>query len=115
MTEHITTATGRPTRLNRPGLAPADSAGGRAGVESVVEFAVAEAPILITEQEVLLSTAAAVTAPRKKTAEQWIALLRPRRPFMHSRADDRSAKHRHYPRHYAFLEQALMGREMDRL
>jgi hypothetical protein len=114
MTEHIT-ATGMPTRLNRPGLAPADSAEGRAGVESVVELAVAEAPVLITEQEVLLSTAAAVTAPSKKTAEQWIALLRPRRLFMHSRADDRTAKHRHYPRHYAFLEQALMGREMDRL
>ena len=108
---HITTATGMPTRLNRPDVAPADSAEGRAGVES----AVAETPILITEQEVLLSTAAAVTAPSKKTAEQWIALLRPRRLFMHSRADDRTAKHRHYPRHYAFLEQALMGREMDRL
>ena len=58
---HITTATGMPTGLNRPGVAPADSAEGRAGVESVLEPAVAEAPILITEQEVLLSTAAAVT------------------------------------------------------
>ena len=41
----------------------------------------AEAPILITEQEVLLSTAAAVAVPSKKTAEQWIALLRRRRLF----------------------------------
>ena len=110
----IRRATGTPTCLNRPGVAPADSAEGRAGVESVVEPAVAEAPILITEQEVLLSTAAAVTVPSKKTAEQWIALLRPRRRFMHSRADERAAKHRHYPHHYVFLEQALMAREMER-
>jgi hypothetical protein len=112
---HITTATGMPTCLDRSGVAPADSAEGRAGVESVAEPAVAEAPILITEQEMLLSTAAAVTAPSMKTAEHWIELIRPRRLFMHSRADDRAAKHRHYARDYVFLEQALMGREMDRL
>ena len=112
---HITTATAMPTCLNRPDVAPADSAEGRAGVESVLEPAVAEAPILITEQEVLLSTAAAVRVPSKKTAEQWIALLRPRRLFTRSRADERAAKHRHYPHHYVFLEQALMAREMDRL
>jgi hypothetical protein len=85
---HITTATGMPTRLNRPDVAPADSAEGRAGVES----AVAETPILITEQEVLLSTAAAVTVPGTKIA----------------------TKRRHYPHHYVFLEQALMAREMER-
>jgi len=111
---HITTATGMPTRLNRPDVAPLDSTDGRAGIESVVEPAVAEAPILITEQEVLLSTAAGVTVPSKKTAEQWVALLRPRRLFMHSTADERAAKHRHYPQHYVFLEQALMAREMER-
>jgi hypothetical protein len=112
---HITTATGMPACLNRPGVAPAASADGRAGVESVPEPAVAEAPILITEQEVLLSTAAAVRVSSKKTAEQWIALLRPRRLFMRSRADERPMKHSHYPHHYVFLEQALMGRGMDRL
>jgi hypothetical protein len=111
----ITTATGIPTCLNRPGVAPADSAEGSAGVDSVVEPAVAEAPILITEQEVLLSTTAAVTARSQKTAEKWSALLRPRHLLMHSRADERAAKHGHYPHHYVFLEQALMGREMDRL
>jgi hypothetical protein len=82
----ITTATETPTCLNRPDVAPADSAEGRAGVESVVEPAVAEAPILITGQEVLFS----------------------------STADERAAKHRHYPQHYVFLEQALMAREMER-
>ena len=111
----ITTATGTPTRLNRPDVTPVGSAEGRAGVEPVVDAAVSRVPVLITEQEVLLSTAAAVTVPSKKTAEQWIALLRSRRLFMHSGADEPAAKHRHYPRHYVFLEQALMGREMDRL
>ena len=110
----ITTATGTRTRLNRPDVAAADSAEGRAGVESVVEPAAEEAPILITEQEVLLSTAAAVTVPSKGIAEQWIALLRQRRLFMHSRADERAAKHKHYPHQFVFLEQALMAREMER-
>ena len=110
----ITTATEAPTRLNRPDVAPADSAEGRAGVEPVVDAAVSRVPVLITEQEVLLSTAAAARVSSKKTAEQWIALLRSRRLFMHSRADERAAKHRHYPHHYVFLEQALMAREMER-
>jgi hypothetical protein len=110
----ITRATRTPTCLNRPGVAPADSAEGRAGVEFVVEPAVAEAPILITEQEVLFSSAAAVSISSKKTAGQWIALLRPRRLFTRSTADERAAKHRHYPHHYVFLEQALMAREMER-
>ena len=104
----ITTATETPTRLNRPDLVPAGSAEGRAGVEPVVEPAAAEAPILITEQEVLFSSAATVSISSKK------ALLRPRRPFTRSTVDERPAKHRHYPQHYVFLEQALMAREMER-
>jgi hypothetical protein len=110
----ITTATGTPTRLNRPDVTPADSAEGRAGVEPVVEPAMAEAPVLITEQEVLFSTAAAVWVPSRKTAGQRSVLLRPRLLFTRSRADERAAKHRHYPHHYVFLEQALMAREMER-
>ena len=89
---HITTATGMPTRLNRPDVAPADSAGGRAGIEPVVGAAASRVPVLITEQEVLLSTAAAVTVPGTKIA----------------------TKRRHYPHHYVFLVKALMAREMER-
>jgi hypothetical protein len=110
----ITTATETPTHLSRRDVAPADPAEGRAGVEPVVETAAAEAPILITEQQVLFSSAAAVSISSKKTAGQWIALLRPRRLFTRSTADERAAKHRHYPQHYVFLEQALMAREMER-
>ena len=111
----ITTATEVPTRLNRPDVAPADSAGGRAGVEPVVGAAASRVPVLITEQEVMFSTAAVVTVPSKKTAGARIALLRLRRPFTSSTPDERAAKHRHYPHHYDFLEQALMAREMGRL
>jgi hypothetical protein len=110
----ITTATETPTRIKRPAGASADSAEEGVGVEPVVKSVLAEVPTLITEQQVIFGTAAALRIPGKKTAEQWIALLRPRRLFMHSRADERAAKHRHYPHHYVFLEQALMAREMER-
>jgi hypothetical protein len=110
----IMTATETPTHHSRQDVAPADPAEGRAGVEPVVETAVAEASILITEQQVTFGTAAAVGVPRKKTAKPWIALLRPRRLFMHSTADERAAKDRHYPQHYYFLEQALMARGIER-
>jgi hypothetical protein len=100
--------------LNRDVTRP-DLAEVRAGVDPVVEPAVLQAPFLITEQEVIFSTAAAVRAPNKKTAKQWIALMRPPRLFARSTAHERAAKHRHYPEHYDFLEQALMAREMDRL
>jgi hypothetical protein len=107
-------STETPTHLSRRGVAPADPAEGRAGVEPVVGTAAAEAPILITEQQVIFGTAAAPRVPRKKTAKQRIALLRPRRVFTRSMADQRAAKHRHYPQHYVFLEQGLMAREMER-
>jgi hypothetical protein len=111
----ITTAAEAPTHLSRPDLIPADPAEGRAGVERVVEPAAARAPILITEQQVMFGTAAAVRVPDKKTAKPRIALLRARRLFTHSTAHEGAARHRHYPNHYGYLEQALMAREMDRL
>jgi hypothetical protein len=111
----ITTATEAPTRLNRPDVASVGSAKGRAGVEPVVDAAMSRVPVLITEQEVMFSTAAAVTVPSKKTVPAWIGLLRLGDPLTRSTADERDAKHRDYPHHYDFLEQALMGREMGRL
>jgi hypothetical protein len=110
----ITAATGTPTRLDRPDVTPVDSAEGRAGAESAVEPVVAEAPILITEQEVRFSTAAAVTVPKKTTAGQRSVMLRLRLLFTRSTADEGAVKHRHYPHHYVFLEQALMAREIER-
>ena len=110
-----TTATEAPTHLSRPDLIPADPAQGPAGVDPVVEPAAARAPILVTEQQVMFGTAAAVRVPNKKTAKPWIALLRPRRLFTYSTAHEGAARDRHYPNHYGYLEQALMAREMDRL
>jgi hypothetical protein len=110
----ITTATEAPTRLNRPDVAPVGSAEGRAGVEPVVDAAVSRVSVLITEQEVLFSSAAAVTIPSKKNARAWVGLLRLRRLVTSSTVDERAAERRHYSQHYVFLEQALMAREMER-
>jgi hypothetical protein len=71
------------------------------------------APILISEQEVALSTAAAVPLPRTKPTHRVIAVLRAM--FQSSPADARPARPHYPPRRDAFLEQAAMAREMYRL
>ena len=94
---HITTATGMPTRLNRPGVAPVDSAEGRAGIESVVDTR---------------SGGGADSDHRTRSASQHGGRsdgLRARRPPSAAREASE-----HYPHHYVFLEQALMAREMER-
>ena len=63
-----------------------------------VELASTE--VLITEQEVLFGTAAAVQARQRNVS-------RPERPSRPRRGDA--------PRRYGFLEHALMAREMGRL
>jgi hypothetical protein len=75
--------------------------------------AVSQAPILITEQEVALSTAAAVPLPRTKPTRRVIATLRAM--FLSSSEDARPAPRHYPPRRAAFLEQAAMSREMHRL
>ena len=111
----ITTGSEAPTHLSRQDVIPANPPVGRFGVDPVVQPAVVEAPVLITEQQVMFGTAAAVRAPNKKTAKPRIALLRLRRVFTRSTTHEGAARHRHYLNHYDFLEQALMAREMDRL
>lgn len=71
-------------------------------------------PVLITEQQVLFSTAAAAGTPThhnvvamvshavSSVAEHW-----------HARADRRRATY--YPPRCSYLEHSLMAREMDRL
>ena len=84
----------------------------------VVE-AVRQPPVVITEQEVAFSTAAAVALPREKPAPTVIARLHAM--FLHSSEDanpseDAMTVPRHYPsRRDAFLEDAAMAREMCRL
>jgi hypothetical protein len=76
-------------------------------------------PILVTEQEVVFSSSAAVSLPRTKTTRRWTDATRVvaatlRRIFPTSTARPRPPR-RHYPPRYSFLEDALMAREMHRL
>ena len=87
--------------------------------EHVVE-AVSQPPVVITEQQVAFSTAAAMPLPRTKPARRVIAALRGM--FLRSSEDARPAPEdawlapRHYPpRRDEFLEEAAMIREMRRL
>jgi len=74
-----------------------------------------EAPsteVLISTQEVLFSTAAAVRPRRENIGVRLVAMTR--RMFASS-ADASHPRPRYEPRRYAYLENALMAREMDRL
>jgi hypothetical protein len=76
----------------------------------------ASAPVLITMQEVALSTAAAMPV-LPTTRRRWAGagvLASMRKMFLTSTPDTRAPR-RDYPRRYGFLEQASMSREMDRL
>ena len=68
--------------------------------------------VLITEQEVLFGTAAALPARREGISRRFVALMR--RMFAAS-AHASGPPRRDVPRRYEFLERAVMGREMDRL
>ena len=84
----------------------------------VVE-AVRQPPVVITEQEVAFSTAAAAALPREKPAPGVIARLHAM--LLHSSEVANSSEGavtvpHHYPsRRDAFLEDAAMAREMRRL
>ncbi|MFZ0714454.1 hypothetical protein [Mycobacterium sp.] len=86
------------------------------------ERMVSPAPVLISEQEVVLGTAVALRA-QPTTRRRWfeaVSILRAamRRPLARStREAHREARpvRRDYPKRYAFLENGCMAREMDRL
>ena len=69
-------------------------------------------PIVITEQAVAFSTAAAVGAPRTKPTRRVIAALRAM--FLTSEGPPPAQRHC-LPRREAFLEDPAMEREMHRL
>ena len=73
-------------------------------------------PVLITEQQVLFATAAAVPMQPAKTGRHWIGAVRTflLTAFVTSSDDDRS-KRRHYPSRRDFFEDSRMAREMTRL
>jgi hypothetical protein len=71
-------------------------------------------PTLITEQQVRFSTAAALSAPNRQRTRNARVVAAMRRMFALS-LDAPRPERRHQARRYSFLEDALMGREMDRL
>ena len=77
----------------------------------------AESQVLITEQQVLFSTAAAALPPA--TTRRWTEAVRAvtasvRAAFVTSR-DEARPKRRHYPPRTDYLEDSRMAREMYRL
>ena len=73
-----------------------------------------ETQTLITEQQVLLSTAA-VALPAK--TRRWSHVVDAISGALHAvfASAEKPPARRHYPNRHAWLENALMAREMDRL
>jgi hypothetical protein len=91
--------------------APEDPPGLVEDSEHVIECV--SQPVVITEQAVAFSTAAAVPLPLTKPSHKLIAALRAM--FLTSSEDARPAPRHYPPRRDAFLEEAAMEREMHRL
>ncbi|RZT18366.1 hypothetical protein EV589_2622 [Mycobacterium sp. BK558] len=67
---------------------------------------------LITEQQVLIGSAAALAGPRIQR-HRFLAAFRAH--FVRTKDSDALVKPRRYPKHYDFIESAAMSRMMDRL
>ncbi len=82
------------------------------------ERLISPAPVLISEHEVALATTIALR-PRPPAPRRWIGAARgllaaAQRSSAAPVHRERPARHE-YPKHYAFLENACMAREMQRL
>jgi hypothetical protein len=93
-------------------VASSDPRDGGAGHVQAID-AVRQPPVVITEQEVVFSTAAAVPMPRTKPTRTVSAALRAL--FLRSPRDARPKRQYCPPLRPAFMEQAEMSREMFRL
>jgi hypothetical protein len=87
-------------------------------VDEALEQLVAPAPVLITEHEIALGTAA-VLQGRPTTRRRWVEASRAwfaaaQRTLVQPTQEGRQTR-RDYPKRYAFLETSCMAREMDRL
>jgi hypothetical protein len=84
-----------------------------AAVEPVTEEEVTQTPVLITEREVVFSTAAAVPVRPAKTRRGLIAVLR---GILVNPTANAEKPRRHYPpRRNSLMEHTAMAREMHRL
>jgi hypothetical protein len=73
---------------------------------------VSSTEVLITTQQVVFSTAAGVGMRRQGIGRRLVATMR---QMFATSTDASRARPEYYPRRYAFLEHALMAREMERL
>jgi hypothetical protein len=75
-----------------------------------------ETQTLISEQQVLFSTAAAVALPPAKP-RRWNDTVHAVGTAVRAMfaAPDKPAARQHYPKRHVWLDNALMSREMDRL
>ena len=75
-----------------------------------------ETQALITEQQVLFSSAAAVTLPPAKT-RRWTDTIHAISGALRAMfaTTEKPPARRHYPKRHAWMDNALMAREMDRL
>ena len=73
---------------------------------------VSSTDVLISTQQVVFGTAAAEGIRRENIGTRFLAMMR--RTFATS-TDASRPRPRYQPRRYAYLEDALMAREMDRL
>jgi hypothetical protein len=76
-------------------------------------------PVLITEQQVLFATAAAVPLRPARTSRSWTETVRAiaasLRAAIVTSSNDARPKPRHYPPRNDYLEDSRMAREMFRL
>jgi hypothetical protein len=73
-------------------------------------------PVLITEQQVLFATAAAVPLQPARTSRRWADAVRAfLAPTSVKSGNESRPKRRHYPSRRDFLEDSRMAREMLRL
>jgi hypothetical protein len=82
----------------------------------VTPQAAGEPQALITEQQVLFSTTAAVALPPAKT-RRWSEPVHAVSAALRAlfAASEKPPARRHYPKRHVWLDDALMAREMDRL
>jgi hypothetical protein len=75
-----------------------------------------EAQAVITEEQVLFSTAAAVVVPPAKT-RRWSDAVHTASTALRAMfaASEKPPAQRHYPKRHVWLDNALMSREMYRL
>jgi hypothetical protein len=73
---------------------------------------VSSTEVLISTQQVVFSTAAAVGVRRERIGGRFVAIMR---RMLTTSTDESGQQRRDYPKHYGFIENALMAREIERL